>query len=132
MPIIPLTQETPALGPAANTQSKTMHFTITQDYVWVAGEDKSLVPSQSTKKAEYSRAILDGETGKLLEYRPLVTMPKYRDEWQQSFGNKIGRLTQEMPSWNKGIKYNVLHPQTPNTTNMTERHHIQANSVWLL
>ena len=36
--------------------------------------------------------------GKLLEYRQMVIMPKYKDKWQPLFGNKISRLMQGMPA----------------------------------
>ena len=37
-------------------------------------------------------AILDVDTGKLLEYRHLMKHPKYKDVWTKSFGTKIRRL----------------------------------------
>ena len=44
---------------------------------------------------DYANAVLDGETGELLEYRHLIQCPKYKDAiW---FGNEIGRLAQGMP-----------------------------------
>ena len=42
-------------------------------------------------------AVLDGDTGKLLEYRHLMKNPKYKKIWGNSFGNEVGRLTQGMP-----------------------------------
>ena len=45
----------------------------------------------------YANAVLDGETGELLEYRHLIQCPKYKDAWSISFGNEIGRLAQGMP-----------------------------------
>ena len=46
---------------------------------------------------DYANAVLDGETGELLEYRHLIQCPKYKDAWNTSFRNKIGRLAQGMP-----------------------------------
>ena len=43
---------------------------------------------------EYMNAVLDGETGELLEYRQLIQRPKYKDVWSKSFANEIGRLAQ--------------------------------------
>ena len=37
-------------------------------------------------------AVLDGETGDLLEYRHLMKHPKYKDVWTKSFGTEIRRL----------------------------------------
>jgi hypothetical protein len=42
-------------------------------------------------------AVLDGDTGELLEYRQLVKMPKYKQIWGKAFGNETGRLAQGMP-----------------------------------
>ena len=38
-------------------------------------------------------AVLDYETGDLLEYRHLMKHPKYKDVWTKSFGTEIRRLT---------------------------------------
>jgi len=37
-------------------------------------------------------AVLDDETGDLLEYRHLMKHPKYKDVWTKSFGTEIRRL----------------------------------------
>jgi hypothetical protein len=37
-------------------------------------------------------AVLDNETGNLLEYRHLMKHPKYKDVWTKSFGTEIRRL----------------------------------------
>ncbi len=37
-------------------------------------------------------AVLDNDTGNLLEYRHLIKHPKYKDTWSNSFGNEIRRL----------------------------------------
>ena len=42
-------------------------------------------------------AVMDEETGDLLEYRQLRANPKYKATWGKSFGNEIGRLAQGMP-----------------------------------
>ena len=47
-------------------------------------------------------AVLNGETGDLLEYRHLIQRPKHKKDWGHSFGNKIGRLAQGMPGRNTG------------------------------
>ena len=46
---------------------------------------------------DYAAAVLDHETGEMLEYRHLIGRPKYKKEWGVSFGNEIGRLAQGMP-----------------------------------
>jgi hypothetical protein len=39
-----------------------------------------------------AHAVLDDETGNLLEYRHLIKHPKYKDVWTKSFGTEIRRL----------------------------------------
>jgi hypothetical protein len=51
---------------------------------------------------DFAGSVLDGETGKLLEYRHLLKCPKYKDEWKHSFGNEIGCLAQGMPGRSEG------------------------------
>ena len=40
--------------------------------------------------------VLNKETGELMEYRHLIGNSKYRKLWQNSYGNKLGRLAQGM------------------------------------
>ncbi len=40
----------------------------------------------------FTYAVLDNETGDLLEYRNLLKHPKYKDVWSQSFGKEIQQL----------------------------------------
>ena len=51
---------------------------------------------------DMAAAVLDDETGELLEYRHLIQRPKYKKDWGHSFGNEIGRLAQGMPGRNTG------------------------------
>ena len=51
---------------------------------------------------DFAGSVLDGVTGKLLEYRHLIERPEYKDDWGYSFGNEIGRLAQGMPGQNNG------------------------------
>ena len=46
---------------------------------------------------DFAGAVLDADTGELLEYRQLIRNPKYKEDWKYSFGNEIGRLAQGMP-----------------------------------
>ena len=52
--------------------------------------------------SDYVNAVLDEETGELLEYRHLIKHPKFKNDWGYSFGNEIGRLAQGMPGHNTG------------------------------
>ena len=51
---------------------------------------------------EVLAAVLNEETDKIMEYRHLIGNPKYRDLWQSSYGDEIGRLAQGMPGRVKG------------------------------
>ena len=42
----------------------------------------------------FANEIIDEETGKLLEYRDLVKLEKYRDTWNTSLANELWRLVQ--------------------------------------
>ena len=41
---------------------------------------------------EWSQAVLDDDTGDLLEYRQLIKNPKYKEVWSKSFSKEIQRL----------------------------------------
>ena len=58
-------------------------------------------------------AVLNEETGKLMEYCHLVRNPKYRKTWQKSYGNEVGRLAQGMPGRVEGTNtLFFIHKQT--------------------
>ena len=46
---------------------------------------------------EIAGAVLDGETGEMMDYCHLRISSLYRDVWGKSFGNEFGRLAQGMP-----------------------------------
>ena len=41
---------------------------------------------------EWAQAVLDDDTGDLLEYRQLIKNPKYKEVWSNSFAKEIRRL----------------------------------------
>jgi hypothetical protein len=43
---------------------------------------------------EMVNAVMDLETGDMMEYRHLLKNPKYRETWSKAFGKEIGRLAQ--------------------------------------
>ena len=45
-------------------------------------------------KYNFAGAVVDKETGKLLEYRDLVSRPELRETWIRSLANELGRLAQ--------------------------------------
>ena len=97
-----------ANSPAMRTRTKTAARTITQDILMHVAETTTRGNEISAKSAasrkyplqflcDYANAVLDDETGEMMEYRHLIKNPKYREAWGRSFGNEIGRLAQGMP-----------------------------------
>jgi hypothetical protein len=41
---------------------------------------------------DFANAVIDGETGEIMEYRHLMKNPKHRERWQRSFSKEIRRL----------------------------------------
>jgi hypothetical protein len=86
--------------PAANTCQQRKGRTITQDYLFHMIEIPGLTKPFSNQQAasrkyplkflcDFASAVLDDETGDLLEYCHLLRHPKYRDVWSKSFGTEI-------------------------------------------
>ena len=71
-------------GPAQNTRLQTQARTITQECIMATISRN--VPSSNQGKKRTS-AVLDVETGEMLEFRHLMQNPKYRQPWGHSFGN---------------------------------------------
>ena len=46
---------------------------------------------------DLANAVLDGDTGEMLEYRHLITRPKYKEVWGDAYGKEVGRLAQGIP-----------------------------------
>ena len=44
-----------------------------------------------------ANAVLDGDTGEILEYRHFITRPKYKEVWDESYEKEVGRLAQGIP-----------------------------------
>ena len=105
-------QETPPVPDtsAANTRSRagSGQRTVTQEVLMnvldISGTGYLLTPRNTASQkfpkkmfSEMAAAVLDGDTGKLMEYRHLMKNPKYKNIWGTSFGNEVGRLAQGMP-----------------------------------
>ena len=93
-------------GPAHNTRAKQLSRSITQDCILSTVEISTAKISASAASQrkypkqilnEIASAVLDVETGEMMEYRHLMQNPKYRKDWGYSFGNEVGRLAQGMP-----------------------------------
>ena len=96
--------------PAANTRSRvgSGQRSGTQEVLMtvmdISGVGYMLTPKSTASRkfpkkffSKMATAVLDGDTGELLEYRHLMKNPKYKEIWGNSFGNEVGRLTQGMP-----------------------------------
>jgi len=51
---------------------------------------------------EMLNAVLDEDTGKLMEYRALMKSPKYSKLYGQSYAKELGRLAQGIPGTVEG------------------------------
>jgi hypothetical protein len=91
-------------APSANTQSQRQNRTLTQDYMLhmmeIPGYTAPFTARQAASRqyplqflCDFAYAVLDDDTGDLLEYRHLIKHPKHKDTWSKSFGKEIRRLT---------------------------------------
>ena len=90
--------------PANNTKSQRR--TLTQEVMLSSMEltNTPATPRQLASRkfpikllCEIAGAVLDGETGEMMECSHLRISPLYREMWGKSSGNEIGRLSQGMP-----------------------------------
>ena len=97
--------------PSQRTRSQTQTRSITQECIMATVEmSTTRVNARMAAQRKYPRqllmemasAVLDVDTGEMLEYRHLMKNPKYRQPWGHSFGNEVGRLAQGMPGRVKG------------------------------
>ena len=56
-------------------------------------------------------AVLNEDTGELMECRQLIGDPKYREIWGQAYGNELGRLAQVTEGRVKGTNTIFLIPK---------------------
>jgi hypothetical protein len=66
---------------------------------------RSLTPANAARclfPIEILNAVLNLDTGKLLEMQHLLVNPKYKDLWGKSYTTELGRLAQGIPSVSKG------------------------------
>ena len=87
--------------PAHNTRSRNLQ-TITQETIFSMinihrGHLSAQQASQRKFPKEALAAVLNEETGELMEYRHLVANPKYREIYKPAYGKELGRLTQGIP-----------------------------------
>jgi hypothetical protein len=98
-------------SPAHNTRSQVQHRTITQEAILPCMNtcsciiSRSLTPANAARRSfpiEILNAVLDMNTGELLEMRHLLVNPKYKELWGKSYTTDLGRLAQGIPSVSKG------------------------------
>eukprot|EP00804_Cyclotella_cryptica_P008215 CCRYP_015150-RB/>CCRYP_015150-RB protein AED:0.19 eAED:0.17 QI:0/0/0/1/0/0/2/0/720 len=86
--------------PALNTRSKAksftqhailMHLQLHHPHLSARHTMQRRFPSNSLA------AVLNDDTGELMEYRHLIANPKYRDAWTSAYGKELGRLAQGLP-----------------------------------
>jgi hypothetical protein len=66
---------------------------------------RSLTPVNASRclfPAEILNAVLDKDTGELLEMRHLLVNPKYKDVWGKSYTTELGGLAQGIPGISEG------------------------------
>ena len=66
---------------------------------------RSLTPANASRRSfppEILNAVLDMDTGELLEMRHLLINPKYKEVWGKSYTTKLGRLAQGIPGVSEG------------------------------
>ena len=102
-PVISQDDEDNTSHPTANTQQQRQIRTLTQDYMLhimkIPGYTTPSSPEQAASwtfplqfLCDLAYAVLDDDTGNLLEYRHLIKHPKYKDTWSNSFRKEIRRL----------------------------------------
>eukprot|EP00804_Cyclotella_cryptica_P023186 CCRYP_000381-RA/>CCRYP_000381-RA protein AED:0.13 eAED:0.11 QI:0/0/0/1/0.33/0.25/4/0/1130 len=86
--------------PALNTRSKSkslaqhailLHLQRSHPHLSARHMMQRCFPSNSLA------AVLNDDTGELMEYRHLIANPKYRDTWTSAYGKELGRLAQGLP-----------------------------------
>ena len=80
-------------SPASNTGSKTTPRTITQEALASTVEkQKGFTENYEHLKPtalEMAGAVMDTDTGDLMEYRHLMKHPKYKEVWGSQLGTKL-------------------------------------------
>jgi hypothetical protein len=83
---------------AQAAKKKSFLSNVTRDAILSAVEMSSFQRRFPLKTlCEIAGAVMDDETGELLEYQQLIKNNKYKKVWGTAFGNEIGRLAQGIP-----------------------------------
>eukprot|EP00804_Cyclotella_cryptica_P018671 CCRYP_007187-RB/>CCRYP_007187-RB protein AED:0.29 eAED:0.29 QI:0/-1/0/1/-1/0/1/0/524 len=98
-------QQPTTTPPALNTRSRTRSITHETMLNFLATHHIGITAATATQRRyppDMLHAVLNDETGELMEYRHLIANPKYRDTWQNAYGKELGRLAQGLPGIVKG------------------------------
>eukprot|EP00804_Cyclotella_cryptica_P020425 CCRYP_014405-RA/>CCRYP_014405-RA protein AED:0.11 eAED:0.09 QI:0/-1/0/1/-1/1/1/0/940 len=98
-------QQPTTTPPALNTRSRTRSITHETMLHFLATHHIGITAAKATRRRyppDMLHAVLNDETGELMEYRHLIANPKYRDTWQNAYGKELGRLAQGLPGIVKG------------------------------
>eukprot|EP00804_Cyclotella_cryptica_P024317 CCRYP_015305-RA/>CCRYP_015305-RA protein AED:0.21 eAED:0.21 QI:0/0/0/1/1/1/2/0/741 len=114
IPFIPCPQPT-TTPPALNTRSQTRSLTHETMLHVLATRHIGITAAQATQRrypTDMLHAVLNDETGELMEYRHLVANPKYGDIWKNAYGKELSRLAQGLPGIVKGTDTIVFIQRT--------------------
>jgi hypothetical protein len=84
--------------PAYNARQQRITCTLTQNIACQIGKVKLDMTQVAGRQyplqflCNWASAVLNDETGNLLEYQHLLKHPKYKEVWSKSFGTKMQRL----------------------------------------
>lgn len=100
----PRVSTTPS-APAYNTHSR-VHSITQETILHLLQHTTNPLSAQQAAIRRYPRdiltAILDTDTGELMEYRHLIKNPKYCTTWKNAYGKELGRLAQGIPGTVQG------------------------------
>eukprot|EP00804_Cyclotella_cryptica_P002957 CCRYP_013294-RA/>CCRYP_013294-RA protein AED:0.17 eAED:0.16 QI:0/0/0/1/1/1/2/0/794 len=101
--------------PAFNTRSRVRSLTYKTMLHILSTHHNGITASQATQQCyptDMLHAVLNDETGELMEYRHLLSNPKYHDTWKNAYGKELGRLAQGIPGIVKGTNTIVFIHKT--------------------
>ena len=82
---------------------------------------------QLKKNVHQALAVMETDTGKLLNYRQLMRNPKYKKNWSTSSANEFGRLENGFwRTYKNPNQHNHIHHKKRNPKQLQERRDIQT------
>ena len=107
-PVQPTSRVEPHNGPASRTRSKNPNFrSVAQEVMLRCVTDAKMKfsPRKLSSRRfpiEMINAVLNEETGELMEYRHIMNNPKYFQLYATSYSKDLGRLAQGIPGQSEG------------------------------